>query len=130
MDVREYLRSQSLNLEARLVAHAVGPSQCGRLLLAQAAVQQAALLRQRLIARSCNLGQVQVAILPTDDVTCPRDLHSEAEIFPLDPARRNDIEQLGVNRAAVELKHQLAHARSKKFNVHDGSARWHPQNNR
>src|SRR5262249_58698573 len=47
------------------------------------------------------------------------DPHREAIVLALNLADRQDVEQLGVQRSAVELEHQVADIRSQDIGVHD-----------
>ena len=87
-------------------------------LAAQAVAQQPARSRQLLVGGRGHLGQVHVGVLPGDDVAGPRDADGQLVVLAPDLAHGEDVEQLGVQRPAVELKDQLADTRSQDMHVH------------
>src|SRR5262245_58624561 len=89
------------------------------MLATKGVVQKSATLGQGLIGRRRHLGQHDVGVFPGHNVARARDTHREAIVLALNLADRQDVEQFGMQRPAVELEYQVADARSQDVGVHD-----------
>jgi hypothetical protein len=119
VNVSKYLGLQDFDLETGLVAHAMSTRQAGCLFLAESTVQETTLFGQGLIACSCYLGQEDVAVLPADHMSGTCDLHCKCKAVVVNFARGYNVEELGMHGPPVQLKYQLADARSEELDAHE-----------
>ena len=122
VDVQELLRGQHLHLEGGLVGDAVGAGEGVAALAAQAPAEEAALLRQGLLAGGGHLGEVDAGVVPGDDMAGAGDAYRQVVVLAADFAHGEDVEQLGVQRAPVELEDEVADRRSDNWHTHDTAA--------
>src|SRR5262249_54154547 len=96
VDVQKDLRRQQLNLKTHLVVNGVGAGEAAAVLAAQFVVQQPAALGKFLFGGGGHLGQIDVGVLPGNDVAGARDAHGQLVILALNLAHGEDVKQLRV----------------------------------
>jgi hypothetical protein len=119
VNMEENLRCQHFDLEAHFVMDAVSAQHLAALLVSQLVMQEAAIFGQLLFGGSGYFGQVDVGVLPGDDVAGAGDADGQLVILALDFAHGENVKQLRVQGPAVELKDEIAHSRSKKVHTHN-----------
>jgi hypothetical protein len=85
---------------------------------AHGVTQETALVGEILIGVG-DFGEEDVLVLEGDDVPGARDPQPQLVAVALELAHGEDVEQLRMERFAVQLKHQVRHARSDEKRIHD-----------
>jgi len=106
------LRGDRLELEIRVIDNAAAALYAIATLAAQAIGKQPASLGQRMLSRGRNLGKRQAAIAPGDDMTRGGDVEPGFEFAPFYGSRFMNVEQLGVQGTAEQLKRELGDFRA------------------
>src|SRR3954451_13792531 len=90
----------------------------GAVLVAQTIAEETTLLGQQLVGGGGDLGQVDVVVLPRDDVAGASDANDDLIVLVLGLARGEDVIPLGVQGPPGEPKDQGADPRSDKRKSH------------
>src|SRR5262249_54660554 len=97
-----------LELKADLVAHSAAASDLVGAFAFEAVGNQPPLLRQRVMGAGGDFGKREIFLIrPGDDMAGTRDVDRGLVIATLHSARAVDLKELGMQCAAVQLKHQL-----------------------